>query len=102
MKKSKLVGFIQLYAMLMIFLLCYWMQAVKQILEEKAIKRPCTRINGNTFAFQRSNIHDELHTSLQEAAKLMCEEQQISSPATDNGDICSINELTSLPSSMPS
>ncbi|KAF0888476.1 hypothetical protein E2562_014713 [Oryza meyeriana var. granulata] len=78
------------------------LQAVKQILEEKAIKRPCTRINGSTFTFQKSNMHDALHTSLQEAARLMCEQQQTSSsPATDYGDICSVNELTSLPS-MPS
>uniref|UniRef100_A0A0E0D6K3 Inositol 3-kinase n=1 Tax=Oryza meridionalis TaxID=40149 RepID=A0A0E0D6K3_9ORYZ len=73
------------------------LQAVKQILE-KAVKRPCTHINGNTFTFQRSNIHDELHKSLQEAAMLVCEQKQANSPATDNGDICSINELTSLPS----
>lgn len=74
-----------------------WMQAVKQILE-KAVKRPCTHINGNTFTFQRSSMHDELHKSLQEAAMLVCEQKQANSPATDNGDVCSINELTSLPS----
>ncbi|KAL5217101.1 hypothetical protein ABZP36_017785 [Zizania latifolia] len=72
------------------------LQAVKQILE-KAIK-PCACVNGNTFTFQRSNTHDELHASLQEAAMLMCEQQQQTSSATDNGDICSTNELTSLPS----
>lgn len=73
------------------------LQAVKQILE-KAVKRPCTHINGNTFTFQRSSMHDELHKSLQEAAMLVCEQKQANSPATDNGDVCSINELTSLPS----
>lgn len=64
------------------------LQAVKQILEEKAIKRSNPCINGATFAFQRSNTHDELHASFQEAARLMCEQQQ-TDPATDNGDICS-------------
>uniref|UniRef100_J3LSM6 Carbohydrate kinase PfkB domain-containing protein n=2 Tax=Oryza brachyantha TaxID=4533 RepID=J3LSM6_ORYBR len=76
------------------------LQAVKQILE-KAIKGPCAHINGNTFNFQKSNMHDELHASLQEAARLMCEQKQ-TSPATENGDICPIDEPTSQPSSMPS
>uniref|UniRef100_A0A0D9VYR1 Inositol 3-kinase n=1 Tax=Leersia perrieri TaxID=77586 RepID=A0A0D9VYR1_9ORYZ len=81
------------------------LQAVKQILDEKAIKRPCTRLNGNMFTFQRSNMHDVLHTSLQEVARLICEQKQAScpatdngasSPATDNGDIRSLGDVNPL------
>ncbi|XP_062212348.1 inositol 3-kinase-like isoform X1 [Phragmites australis] len=63
-------------------------QAVKEILEDKAIKRSSTCINGAAFTFERSNMHDELHASLHEVARLMSEQQQID-PANGNGDICS-------------
>lgn len=71
------------------------LQAVKQILEDKAIQRSNPCINGATFTFQRSNMHDELHASLAGAARLMCELQ--TDPATDNNgaDICSAQVPTS-------
>ncbi|KAL6636937.1 hypothetical protein ACP70R_024509 [Stipagrostis hirtigluma subsp. patula] len=64
------------------------LQAVRQILEEKTTKLYSPCINGATCTFERSNMHDELHASLQEVAKLMSE-QQPTDPADANGDICS-------------
>ncbi|CAM0876111.1 unnamed protein product [Alopecurus aequalis] len=61
------------------------LQAVKQILEEKAIQRASPCINGATFTFQKSGMHDELHASLEEAARLMCEQRQ-TDPATETCD----------------
>lgn len=77
------------------FICFHWLQAVKQILEDKAIQRSNPCINGATFTFQRSNMHDELHASLAGAARLMCELQ--TDPATDNNgaDICSAQVPTS-------
>ncbi|GJN23392.1 hypothetical protein PR202_gb11037 [Eleusine coracana subsp. coracana] len=63
------------------------LQVVRSILEEKAMKCSTPYINGITFTFERSNMHDELHTSLQEAAMFMSEKQDID-PAKSNGDIC--------------
>uniref|UniRef100_A0A0A9I0I1 Uncharacterized protein n=1 Tax=Arundo donax TaxID=35708 RepID=A0A0A9I0I1_ARUDO len=59
------------------------LQAVKEILEEKTIKRSSPCINGATFTFERSKMHEELHACLQEAAKLKCE--QPTDPAFDDG-----------------
>ncbi|KAM0880497.1 hypothetical protein ACQ4PT_033532 [Festuca glaucescens] len=61
------------------------LQAVKTILEDKAIQRSSPCINGALFTFQRSITHDELHASLEEAARLMCQQKQ-TGPATDNCD----------------
>ncbi|KAL6843574.1 hypothetical protein ACP4OV_026636 [Aristida adscensionis] len=62
------------------------LQAVKQILEEKTTKLCSPCINGSSFTLERSSLHDELHASLQEVAKLMCE-QQPADEANTNGDI---------------
>ncbi|KAI4998075.1 hypothetical protein ZWY2020_053417 [Hordeum vulgare] len=69
------------------------LQAVKRILEDKAIPRSSPCINGAFFTFQRSIMHDELHASLEEAARLMHDQPP---PATENGDgIHSAQEPTS-------
>ena len=65
------------------------MQAVKEILEDKTTKRPSPCINGTTFSLERSNMHDELHTALQETARLMSEQQQADPANGNGGDICS-------------
>jgi 1D-myo-inositol 3-kinase len=62
------------------------MQAVQVILEEKTMNRSSPCINGATFTLERSNMHDELHASLQEAAMLMYEKQEMDTP-NSNGDI---------------
>uniref|UniRef100_R7W0V6 Uncharacterized protein n=1 Tax=Aegilops tauschii TaxID=37682 RepID=R7W0V6_AEGTA len=70
--------------------------AVKRILEDKAMPRSSPCINGAAFTFQRSIMHDELHASLEEAARLMRDQ---SPPATENGDgILLAQEPTSPPS----
>lgn len=65
------------------------LQAVRETLEEKITKRSSPCVNGITFTFERSNMHDELHTALQEAARLVSETQQVD-PRNGHGyDICS-------------
>ncbi|RLN41337.1 inositol 3-kinase [Panicum miliaceum] len=65
------------------------LQAVKEILEDKTTKRTSPCINGTTFTLERSNMHDELHTALQEASRLMSEQQQADPANGNDGDICS-------------
>ncbi|KAG2546039.1 inositol 3-kinase [Panicum virgatum] len=65
------------------------LQAVKEILEDKTTKRSSPCINGTTFTLERSNMHDELHTALQETARLMSEQQQADPANGNGGDICS-------------
>ena len=72
------------------------MQAVKEILEEKTTKRYSPCINGTSFTLEKSNMHNELHAALQEAAMLMSEQQQADKANGNGGDICSPLELTSL------
>ncbi|CAN6281477.1 unnamed protein product [Urochloa humidicola] len=71
------------------------LQAVKEILEEKIAKRSSPCINGATFTFDRSSVHDELHAALQEAAfqeaaRLMPQQQQADPTNGNGGDICSV------------
>ena len=65
------------------------MQAVKEILEEKTTKRHSPCINGTSFTLEKSNMHNELHAALQEAAMLMSELQQADKANGNGGDICS-------------
>ncbi|KAJ1272485.1 hypothetical protein BS78_06G205200 [Paspalum vaginatum] len=65
------------------------LQAVRETLEEKITKGSSPCINGKTFTFERSNMHDELHAGLQEAARLMSEQQQADPANGHGGDICS-------------
>lgn len=77
-----------------LFLNFNWMQALKEILEENTTEySPC--MNGTTFSFERSNVHHELHTALQEVARLMFEQQQADPANGNGGDICSTQELNS-------
>ncbi|KAF8675453.1 hypothetical protein HU200_047825 [Digitaria exilis] len=70
------------------------LQALKEILEENTTEySPC--MNGTTFSFERSNVHHELHTALQEVARLMSEQQQADPANGNGGDICSTQELNS-------
>lgn len=65
------------------------MQAVKEILEEKTRKRSSPCMNGASFTLEKSNMHNELHAALQEAAVLMSEQQQADPANGSGGDICS-------------
>ncbi|PAN45133.1 hypothetical protein GQ55_9G092700 [Panicum hallii var. hallii] len=65
------------------------LQAVKEILEDKTTKRSSPCINGTTFTLEKSNMHDELHTALQETVRLMSEQQQADPANGNGGDICS-------------
>ncbi|CAD6214444.1 unnamed protein product [Miscanthus lutarioriparius] len=65
------------------------LQAVKEILEEKTTKRHSPCINGTSFTLEKSNMHNELHAALQEAAMLMTEQQQADPANCNGGDICS-------------
>jgi 1D-myo-inositol 3-kinase len=46
-------------------------------------------MNGASFTLEKSNMHNELHAALQEAAVLMSEQQQADPANGSGGDICS-------------